>query len=206
MLVAEGRGHVYCKQRCPELPRGLPAGDPEEAEEAGSRCEPAVASSRPQGVGSQKRRIETAGLHSIASEPRGGWDGPSWPPERTLVFQFSEAWLLAGEKPAQKIPPARSCQFLCGPVDCSPPGSSVHRISQARIQEWVAVSSSRGFSPPRDWTWVSCIGRRIFHHSVTWQALILHLAKRATAAGGRKWQRMASPEWTYYCLGPWPLP
>ena len=31
----------------------------------------------------------------------------------------------------------------CNPTDCSPPGSSVHRITQARILEWVAVSSSR---------------------------------------------------------------
>ena len=35
---------------------------------------------------------------------------------------------------------------LCDPVDCSPPGSSVHGIFQARILEWVAVSFSRGFS------------------------------------------------------------
>ena len=35
---------------------------------------------------------------------------------------------------------------LCNPMDCSPPGSSVHGISQARILEWVAVSSSRGSS------------------------------------------------------------
>ena len=34
----------------------------------------------------------------------------------------------------------------CDPMDCSPPGSSVHRISQARILEWVAISSSRGSS------------------------------------------------------------
>ena len=34
-------------------------------------------------------------------------------------------------------------------MDCSPPGSSVHRISQARILEWVAISFSRGFSQPR---------------------------------------------------------
>lgn len=41
MLVAEGRGHVYCKQRCLELPRGLPAGDhEEEAEEAGAAVNP----------------------------------------------------------------------------------------------------------------------------------------------------------------------
>ena len=41
---------------------------------------------------------------------------------------------------------AKSCLTLCNPVDCSPPGSSVHGISQARILEWVAISSSRGSS------------------------------------------------------------
>ena len=35
---------------------------------------------------------------------------------------------------------------LCHPMDCSPPGSSVHEISQARMLEWVAISSSTGFS------------------------------------------------------------
>ena len=38
----------------------------------------------------------------------------------------------------------QSCQTLCDPVDCNPPGSSVHGILQARIMEWVAISSSRG--------------------------------------------------------------
>ena len=41
---------------------------------------------------------------------------------------------------------AQSCQTLCDPMDCSPPGSSVHWISQARILEWVAISFSRGSS------------------------------------------------------------
>ena len=45
---------------------------------------------------------------------------------------------------------------------CSPPGSSVHGISQARILEWVAMSFSRGSSQPRDWTRVSCIIGRLF--------------------------------------------
>ena len=40
--------------------------------------------------------------------------------------------------------------MLCGPKDCSPPGSSVHGIFQRRILEWVAISSSRGSSRPRD--------------------------------------------------------
>ena len=39
-----------------------------------------------------------------------------------------------------------SCLTLCDPVDCSPPGSSVHGILQARIQEWVAIPSPGG--PP----------------------------------------------------------
>ena len=45
---------------------------------------------------------------------------------------------------------AQSRPTLCNPVDCSPPGSSVHGILQARILEWVAVSFSRGSSQPRD--------------------------------------------------------
>ena len=56
---------------------------------------------------------------------------------------------------------SQSCPTLCDPMDCSPPGSSVHGIFQARILEWVAISFSRGSSRPRDWTWVSHItGRR----------------------------------------------
>ena len=56
---------------------------------------------------------------------------------------------------------------LCeNPMDCSPPGSSVHGILQVRILEWVAMLSSRGSSWPRDWTCacvshISCIGRRV---------------------------------------------
>ena len=41
---------------------------------------------------------------------------------------------------------------FCKPMDCSPLGSSVHRILQARILEWVVIPFSRGSSPPRDWT------------------------------------------------------
>ena len=48
------------------------------------------------------------------------------------------------------------------PMDCSPSGSSVHGIFQARLLEWVAISFSRGSSWPRDWTQVSCIAGRFF--------------------------------------------
>ena len=51
-----------------------------------------------------------------------------------------------------------SCQVMsrsCDPMDRSPPGSSVHGISQARILEWVAILFSRGSFQPRGQTWVS---------------------------------------------------
>ena len=57
---------------------------------------------------------------------------------------------------------AQSCPALCDPMDCSPPGSSVHRIFQARILEWVTISFSRESSQPGDWTQVSSIAGRLF--------------------------------------------
>ena len=57
---------------------------------------------------------------------------------------------------------SKLCLTLFDPMDCSLPVSSVHRISQARILEWVAISFSRGFYQPRDWTHVSCILARFF--------------------------------------------
>ena len=53
----------------------------------------------------------------------------------------------------------QSCLTLCDPVDCSPPGSSIHGILQARILEWVAMPSPRGSSQPRDQTHVSYVSR-----------------------------------------------
>ena len=52
---------------------------------------------------------------------------------------------------------AQSFPTLRDPMDCSPPGSSVHGIFQARVLEWVAISFSRRSSRPRDWTLVSRI-------------------------------------------------
>ena len=59
------------------------------------------------------------------------------------------------------------CPTLCNPMNCSPPGSSVHGILQTRILGWVAISFSRGSSQPRDRTcvsYVSCIGRQVLYH------------------------------------------
>ena len=62
---------------------------------------------------------------------------------------------------------AQACPPLYDPTDCSPPGSSVHGILQARILEWVAMPFSRGTSRPTDRTCISCIfytGRWILYH------------------------------------------
>ena len=45
---------------------------------------------------------------------------------------------------------AQSCLTLCDPVDCSPPGSSIHGMLQARIREWGAMHCSRGSCSCRD--------------------------------------------------------
>ena len=66
-------------------------------------------------------RSPTFQAHSLPSEPLGN---------------FSES-----ESEVTQL-----CPTLCNPVDCSPPGSSVHGILQARILEWVAISFSRGSS------------------------------------------------------------
>ena len=54
------------------------------------------------------------------------------------------------------------CPTLCDPMDCSPPGSSVHGLLQARILEWLAITFSRRSSQPRDQTQVSCIAGGFF--------------------------------------------
>ena len=54
--------------------------------------------------------------------------------------------------------------WLCSPINCSLPGSSVHGILQARILEWVVIPSARGSSQPRDQIHISCIDRQVLYH------------------------------------------
>ena len=79
------------------------------------------------------------------------------------------------------FPPRSQCVCVCvcvcvsrsvvshslWPMNCSPPGFSVHGIPQARILEWIAISYSREYSWPKNWThlsYISCIGRRVLYH------------------------------------------
>ena len=69
------------------------------------------------------------------------------------MYCSSFAKLLSWSESESEV--TQSCPTLCDPVDCRPPGSSIHGILQARILEWVAISFSRGSSWPRDRTQVS---------------------------------------------------
>ena len=70
---------------------------------------------------------------------------------------------------------AQSPLTLCDSMDCSLPGSPLHGISLARMLEQVAISLPQGFSRPRDWTHVSCTGRRILYHWSPRKPLLLYI-------------------------------
>ena len=61
-----------------------------------------------------------------------------------------------------EVPFTQSCPALCDPMDCNPPGSSVHGILRARILEWVAIPFSSGSFQPKAQTQVTCIAGRFF--------------------------------------------
>ena len=88
-----------------------------------------------------------------------------------IELPYDPAIPLLGMK--VKVLIAQSYLPPCSPIDCSPPGSSVHGILQARILEWVAMSFSRGSSWPRDWTQVSHITSRFFPVWATGEAPFL---------------------------------
>ena len=87
-----------------------------------------------------------------------------------LTFSIPPSYLDFREFIVFTCSVAQPCLTLCDPVDCSPPGSSVHGILQAGILEWVAVPSPRGSSLPRDQTHVSCVSCTAGGFFATWEA------------------------------------
>ena len=82
-----------------------------------------------------------------------------------MMLGYHSASCLAQHSEVSEV--AQSCPTLFDSMDCSPPGFSIHGVFQARILEWVAISFSRGSSPPRDRTQVSCTEGRCFTLSAT---------------------------------------
>ena len=68
-------------------------------------------------------------------------------------------------------------RLFCHPVDCGPPGASVHGILQSRVMQWVAISFSSGSSWPRDRTQVSHIAGSFFTIWATREAQPWHLIR-----------------------------
>ena len=64
------------------------------------------------------------------------------------------------------------CLTLSNSMGCSPPGSSLHMIFQAKILDWVAIPFSREYSQPRNWIWVSCTAGKLFTVWATKEAQI----------------------------------
>ena len=94
----------------------------------------------------------------------------------------------------------QSCLTLFNPMDCSLPGSSIYRIFQARILEWVAVSFSRRSSQPKDWTWVSRIVGRCFTIWATREVIVCgcfhekHWAGWSTSWNQDCWEKYQQPQ------------
>ena len=127
-----------------------------EASGAWGKRHPLAAENHPQKAGPCRRPVGSQHTPYKERIPPRLWLGRwcVWP------LQCTQAWLLL------------ACQTLGDPTDCSPPGSSVHGILQARMPAWVAVPSSRGSSRPRDWTQVShisCMAGGFFTTSATWE-------------------------------------
>ena len=132
MSLTDFTGNAHAPQKCRQMEHLTQVGT--------SRCRVnawvrVLAQPLESGSGPGKEGAPTAGGHSQPG--RASWPGHSGTSFTAVC--------------------AQSCPTLCDPTDCSPPGSSVHGVSQARILEWVAMPSSRESSQPRDRTCVSCM-------------------------------------------------
>ena len=113
---------------------------------------------------------------NLFSDSSGGWKSEikvlTGPCSKESILPFFIQLLLV----VVLVVDTKSCLTLWDPMDCSPLGSSVHGISQARIlecMEWIAISFSRRSSQTRDWTHTSCISRWILYHWATQEAIQL---------------------------------
>ena len=121
----------------------------------------------------------------------------------TAAMKLKDAYSLEGKlwpTSSQVKSLTQLCPTLCNPVDCSPPGSFVCGILQARLLEWIAILCSRGSSPPRDRSWVSIIAGRFFtlwatgKTGVNWP-LVPVLGSLILWWGRGGWGSVASWEW-----------
>ena len=102
------------------------------------------------------RRVSVTGLNQCHCFPSTIW----WGCHPLFAYGREREWVWVC---------TQLCPTLCNPMDCSLPGSAVHGILQARILEWVTISSSKRSSQLRDGTHISHIARWILYHWATWE-------------------------------------
>ena len=129
------------------------------------------------------------------------------PPFQYYLRKFR--YLLDCGTSCLKVKVAALCLTPCGPVDCSPPGASVHGIFQARILEWVAIPSSRRSCQPRDRTQASCTGGGFLTIWATREALKALIKAIKKKKRHLEWQlmvfskswkpRMLLKTWDFHC-------
>ena len=114
-------------------------------------------------------------LHESVCQQNYTWHNKLLPLGRVASISscFSICWILCGYFwLCYACSVAQLCPTLCDPIDCSPPGSSVHGMFQARTLEWLwDFFLSPGTFLTRDQTHVSCIscsGRWFLYHCATW--------------------------------------
>ena len=114
-------------------------------------------------------------------------------PAALIYTKFTQQNMVNHMLPILLYLVAQSCPTLCDPRDCRLLGSD-HGILRARILEWVAMSSSRGSSHPRDGTQVSSIAGGFFTIWATREAhaigpmLILYISTFQTQPFSRYFQ------------------
>ena len=116
----------------------------------------------PPGTGSDLAKLQTdQEIFPIFQEEPSTWEVPTLQRHLVRCLHVNTPYMLATDITVTSSErTVRREAYDC--MDCSPTHSSVHRILQPRILEWVAISFSRGSSLGRDWTWVSCIRGRFF--------------------------------------------
>ena len=106
-----------------------------------------------------------------------------WEPFNCLQRGMAEHHDLSVRIIAAAVLAAQSCPTLCNLMDCSPPGSSVHGISQARILEWAGIPFSRGIF----------LTQGSNPHLLHCRQILYHLSHQGSPGNrGRKFQRMVS--------------
>ena len=103
--------------------------------------------------------LQQTGTGCAPATGRGSW---CFPTEAEQIVLGSRTLLCLSLRVSPPGNLLSRVWLLCDPMDCNPPCSSVHGISQARIPEWASISFSRESSWPRDWNYISCIAGRFF--------------------------------------------